>query len=402
MTELPLSGIRVADFGWVFAIPHATQWLGALGADVIRVETALAPDIARLLGGTDGVMGINRSGVFNSINCSKKSIAVNLSRPEGREIARRLVRISDVVTENYTVGNMRKFGLTYEELRAIRPDIIMLSGTPLGQTGPYANAVGWGPTTQAFAGMCHLTGYPGGFPCGIGGTWPDFAIGVVMAFVLLTALHYRERTGEGQYIDLSMAETVSAMLPEAFMDYFLNWRDPGPIGNRDECIAPHGVFPTAGEDKWIAIAVATDEEFGTLCEALGVAQLALDARFAQVWARLHNVDALEAEIASRTRTFDRDVLVAKLRSRNLACGPVYSAEELMRDPTFNSSGMLVRLNHGESGERIVPGLPVRFSAIEPDYRPAPTIGQNTDEVLSELLGYSADEIARMREDNVLI
>ncbi len=401
MEQLPLSGVRIADFGWIFAIPHTTAWLGSLGADVIRVETTLSPDIIRFISGTEGMVGINRSGMFHSINMSKRSIMLNLRHLEGQGIARRLVKLSDVVTENFTVTNMRKFGLAYEDLRALKPGLIMLSGTPLGQTGPYANAVGWGPTTQAFAGMCHLTGYPGGYPCGIGGTWPDFAVGVAMVFVLLAAIHHRDRTGEGQYIDLSMAETVTAMLPEAFTDFFMNGRDSGPIGNRDECMAPHGVFPAAGDDRWVAIAIATDDEFGALCETLQVPALAGDGRFARVASRLHNVNALEAEIAAQTRRFDRDDLVARLRAAGLAAGPVYRVDDLMADAAFQESGMLVKLKHGESGDRIVPGLPVRFSAFEPHYRPSPLIGEHTEEVLSGLLGYTADEIARLREDKVL-
>ena len=303
---LPFEGIRVADFGWIFAIPHATAWLGSMGAEVIRVESSVAPDLVRFLSGTDGTPGINRSGIFNSINFSRKSVSLDLTDPKAREIAHRLVKVSDIATENYTVGNMKKFGLDYETLRTIRPDLIMLSGTPLGQTGPYANTVGFGPTTQAFAGMCHLTGYPGDFPCGIGGTWPDFAVGTAMVFFILAALHHRDQTGEGQYLDLSMAETVTTMLPEAMMDYFLNWRDSGPSGNRDTGMAPHGVFPVKGDDQWIAVAIASDQEFESLCEALGVSALAKESRFARLASRLANVDELEREVASRTREFDRD------------------------------------------------------------------------------------------------
>src|SRR6202050_4415931 len=349
--SLPFEGIRIADFGWIFAIPHATAWLGSLGAEVIRVESTVAPDLVRFLSGTDGTPGINRSGIFNSINFSRKSLALNLMRPEAREIAHRLVKVSDIATENYTVGNMKKFGLDYESLRKIKPDLIMLSGTPLGQTGPYANTVGFGQTTQAFAGMCHLTGYPNDFPCGIGGTWPDFAVGTAMVFFILAALHHRDATGEGQYLDLSMAETVTAMLPEAMMDYFLNWRDNGPIGNRDSAMAPHGVFPVR-DDQWIAIAIASDEEFGALCEVLGVPALAKEPRFAKLASRLANVDDLERAVASRTREFDRDTLVEKLRARNLAAGPVYDPIGLMEDPALRESGMLIELAHPESGTRI--------------------------------------------------
>jgi len=399
---LPFEGIRVADFGWIFAIPHATAWLGALGAEVIRVESSVAPDLVRFLSGTDGTPGINRSGIFNSINFSRKSVSLNLMKPQAREIAHRLVKLSDITTENYTVGNMKKFGLDYESLRAIKPDIIMLSGTPLGQTGPYANTVGFGPTTQAFAGMCHLTGYPGDFPCGIGGTWPDFAVGTAMVFFILAALHHRDQTGEGQYLDLSMAETVTTMLPEAMMDYFLNWRDNGPIGNRDAAMAPHGVFPVKGDDRWIAIAIVTDEEFASLCEALGVPALAREARYAKLAARLANVDDLEREVAVRTREFDRDALVAKLRERGLAVGPIYGPMDLMEDPALRESGMLIELDHPESGKRVLPGLPVTFSAMQPDYQPAPAIGADSEQVLGELLGYSRDEIARLRDEKVII
>ena len=402
MSKLPLAGIRVADFGWIYAVPHATAWLGALGADVIRIESTLAPDLVRFLTGTDGVLGFNRSGVFHAINSSRRGVTLNLAQPEARDIARQIVMKSDIVTENFTVGNLAKYGLGYDDLVKIKPDIIMLSGTPLGQDGPFARTVGFGPTTQAFAGLCHITGYPHSFPCGIGGTWPDFAVGTGMVFFLLAALHHRDRTGQGQYLDLSMAEMVTTMIPEAMMDFFMNGRDPGGIGNRDESMAPHGVFPVAGEDKWIAIAIATDAEFAKLCDVLGVPSLAVDSKFAKLFGRLENVDELEREVAARTRNFQRDDLVARLRAQGLAAGPVYNTPELMSDPAFQSSGMLVELNHAEVGRRVVPGIPVNFGAIDLDYRGAPAIGEHTDQVMRELLGYSTEEIARLKAANVLV
>jgi crotonobetainyl-CoA:carnitine CoA-transferase CaiB-like acyl-CoA transferase len=398
----PLAGIRIADFGWIYAVPHATAWLGALGADVIRIETSLAPDLVRFLTGTNGVVGINRSGVFHAINTSRRSVALNLATAEAQTIAREIVRRSDFVTENFTVGNMAKYGLGYEDLVKIKSDIIMLSGTPLGQDGPFARTVGFGPTTQAFAGLCHITGYPDSFPCGIGGTWPDFAVGTGMVFFLLAALHHRDRTGEGQYLDLSMAEMVTTMMPEAMMDFLMSGRDQGTMGNRDASMAPHGVFPAAGDDKWIAIAIASDAEFAQLCEVLGVSTMASDRKFARMSARLSNLDELEREISARTRNFDRDDLVARLRERDLAAGPVYSTPELMNDPVFAESGMLVKLQHTEVGERVVPGIPVRFGAIDLDYRGAPMIGENTEQVLADLLGYSTEEIARLKEAKVLV
>jgi len=397
MNDLPLAGIRVADFGWIFAVPHTTSWLGALGADVIRIESPKRPDLVRFLGGTDGQLGINRSGLFHSINFSKRSIALDLTNPAGAEVARRLVACSDIITENFGTGVMTKFGLDYEKLRAVKPDIIMMSGTPLGQTGPLAGAIGYGPNSLAFSGISHLTGYPGGEPSGIGGTWPDFVVGVVMVMGVLAALHYRDRTGEGQYIDLSIAEMVTGMIPEAMMDFFLNGREQHPIGNRDPDLAPHGAFPTAGDDRWAAIVTVSDAEFTSLCEVLEAPGLAADARFQTMAARLQNVDALEREIGELTRKFDRDDLVAKLRARHIAAGPMYNTAEIIADPAMVESGMNVEVDHKEVGRRVIPGLPVSFSACQPNYYGGPAIGEHTDEVLTQVLGYSPDEITRLRQ-----
>jgi benzylsuccinate CoA-transferase BbsF subunit len=198
-----------------------------------------------------------------------------------------------------------------------------------------------------------------------------------------------------------MAEMVTTMMPEAMMDFLMNGRDQAAIGNRDESMAPHGVFPAAADDQWIAIAIASDTEFATLCEALDVSSMASDPKFSRLYGRLANVEELEREIAPRTRVHHRDELVTKLRARGLAAGPVYSTPEVINDPVFAESGMLVKLKHGEVGERVVPGLPVRFSGIDLEYRGAPMIGEHTDEVMREV-GYSAEEIARLKEGKVLI
>jgi benzylsuccinate CoA-transferase BbsF subunit len=222
-----------------------------------------------------------------------------------------------------------------------------------------------------------------------------------MVFFLLAALQYRDRTGEGQYLDLSMAEMVTTMIPEAMMDFFLNGREQSPQGNRAPSMAPHGVFPAAGEDRWVAIAIASDAEFAALCEVLGVPSLASDRAYARLPERLGNVEMLENEVAARTRDFDRDELVRRLRERGLAAGPVYNTHELAADRAFRASEMMITREHGESGARAVPGLPVKFSAIEPDYCGAPRIGQHSDEILGTLLGMDAEEIARLKEGKVI-
>jgi benzylsuccinate CoA-transferase BbsF subunit len=396
MSDLPLAGVRVADFGWIFAVPHTTSWLGALGADVIRIESPKRPDLVRFLGATDGKPGINRSGLFHSINFSKRSIALDLNTKAGADVARRLVSLSDIAVENFGTGVMAKFGLDYENLRAVKPDLVMMSGTPLGQTGPFSGAIGYGPNSLAFSGISHLTGYPGGEPSGIGGTWPDFVVGVVMVMGALAALHYRDRTGEGQYLDMSIAEMVTGMLPEAMMDFFLNGREHDPIGNRDPDIAPHGAFPAAGDDQWLGIVTVSDAEFAALCEVLNAPALAADARFQTMAARLQNVDALERELSELTRKFERDDLVVKLRARGIAAGPMYNTAEIMDDPAMVESGMNIELAHKEVGRRVIPVLPVTFSGFTPNYYGGPAIGEHTDEVLSGVLGYSAEEIARLK------
>jgi crotonobetainyl-CoA:carnitine CoA-transferase CaiB-like acyl-CoA transferase len=274
----------------------------------------------------------------------------------------------------------------------------MMSGTPLGQTGSLSGAIGYGPNSLAFSGISHLTGYPGGEPCGIGGTWPDFVVGVVMVIGALAALHHRDRTGEGQYIDMSIAEMVTGMLPEAMLDFFLNGREHAAAGNRDPDLAPHGTFPAAGDDRWIAFVTASDAEFAGLCEALGAPATANDPRFQTVKARVENVDALEAALGALTRNFERDELVAALRARGIAAAPVYNTFELMDDPAMVESGMNIELDHQEAGKRVIPVLPVTFSGFTPNYYGAPAIGQHSDEVLSSLLGYSAEEIARLRKE----
>ena len=399
--RLPFEGLRVADFGWIFALPLATTWLGVLGADVIRIESARSPDLVRLLSGTEGVVGVNRSGMFNAINYSKRSVALDLTNPKAGAIARRLVTMGDIVTENFGAGTMARFGLDYENLARLRPGLVMISGTSLGQTGPLSNTIGYGPNNQAFAGMCHLTGYPGGVPSGLGGTWPDFAVGMAIIAALQTALYHQRRSGDGQYIDLSMGEVVTAMLPEAMLEYLMNGVDSGPIGNRDPHIAPHGIFPMKGADEWVAIAIATDREFEVLCAVLGAPRLAADPRYRTIAERLRNVDALEREIAALTRGRERDELVAALRDRDLAAGPVYNIEALLGDPAVRASGMLMKLEHPVGGNRQVPGLPVRFGSIAPEYRAAPMLGEHTDEVLGGLLGLEADEIAALRSEGVI-
>jgi benzylsuccinate CoA-transferase BbsF subunit len=258
MSPLPLEGVLVADFGWILAAPQCTAWLGAMGAEVIRIESRQRFDVIRFIGQDPrNLKGPDGSPIFNGLNYSKRGVTLNLSHPQGVALAKEIVRRSDIVVENFTVGMMKRWGLGYEDLCQIKPDIVMVSGSPVGQHGPDSHCVGWGPITQASAGICHLTGYPDGPPSSLGGTWPDYMVGVVMTYAVLAALYCRRRTGKGQYVDLAMAEVVTSMLPEAMMDYVMNNRDVGRQGNHDAVMVPHNVYRCKGDDTWVVIAVET-------------------------------------------------------------------------------------------------------------------------------------------------
>ena len=405
MTQLPLAGIRVADFGWILAVPHATAWLAVMGAEVIKIESMQRPDLVRLLGHLPGKpMDIDGSPCFNALNFSKKGITLNLGHPQGVALAKEIIRHSDIVTENFTVGNMKKWGLGYDDLCQLRPDLIMLSGTPLGQVGSESQCVGWGPHTQAYAGMCHLTGYPGGAPSGLGGTWPDFMIGVVMAYAVLSALHYRHRTGKGQYIDLAMAEVVMSMLPEGFADYNMNGRDRGRRGNRDDVMVPHNVYRCAGNDQWAAIAVNSEDEWRALCETLGYPQWLTDPRFSDRQSRKAHEETLDALIEAWTVQRSPVEVMHTLQAAGVAATPVYNTEGLCTDPQFQHRRYTVPIDHPVTGLIPAAGIPGIYSAIAKEalhYTAAPCLGQHNEDILGGLLGLSAAEIARLKEERVV-
>lgn len=405
MSRLPLEGVRIADFGWILAVPQATAWLAVMGAEVIKIESMQRLDLIRLLGQIPGrPTDIDGSCYFNSLNFGKKSVTLNLGHPKGVELAKALILRSDIVAENFTVGNMKKWGLGYEDLYKIKPDLIMLSGTPLGQFGSESQCVGWGPHTQAYAGMCHLTGYPDGPPSGLGGNWPDFMIGVVMAYAIMSALHYRRRTGKGQYIDLAMAEVVMSMLPEGFADYNMNGNDRGRRGNSDDVMVPHNVYRCAGNDQWAAIAVNSETEWQALCRAVGHPEWLGDFRFKDRTSRKANETALDTLVATWTSQRSPIEVMHTLQASGVAATPVYNTEALCNDPQFQHRGYTVSLDHPVTGTIPVAGIPGLYGAVPKEalnYTSAPRLGQHNDEILSGLLGLSSTDITRLKEEQVI-
>ena len=395
----PLAGIRILDFGWILSVPYAGGWLGALGAEVIRIESnsRLEPGRSSLAGGADGIAGVNRSGIWNCLNHSKRGITLNIRHPDGRRLVKELAAVSDVVMENFSTGVLERNGLGYDELREVKPDIIMLSGSSMGTYGPDSAATGFGPNVCSFAGQPSVTGYEGGQPQNLGGNWPDYLVGTMMVHSVLSALRYRRKTGEGQKIEAAMAEVVSYMMPEAFLDWTMNGRIADRVGNRDPRMSPHGVYPGEGEDQWVAISVETDAEWRSLCAAIGRPDLSSDARFASLAARKRNEDALDAIIEKWTSARPPMDAARALQTAGVAAGPVMDAAALMSDPHFRERGSIVEMDHPEVGRREVAGLPMRFSAMpRPAYYPAPRLGEHNGAIISNLLGRPPSELERLK------
>ncbi len=405
MSKLPFEGIRVADFGWVIAAPACTLWLANMGAEVIKIETKAHPETLRTInhgGYADGVPGLNRAGGFNSLNYSKYSCSLDLTRPRARELAKEIIKKSDVVVEAYTGSVAERFGLTYPELQAVKPDIILLSISSLGKTGPLWDATGFGPANQAYASLPSMTGYEGSIGSNMGGTWPDYLVGIACAYLAVAGLYYRRRTGRGLHLDLSMVQVVLNMIPGQLLDYQMNGRIAQPQGNRDPMAAPHGVYRCLGDDKWVAIAVQDEEQWRALCRAAGHPEWEADDRFADLSSRQRNQHELDALITQWTLVHTATDVMEKLQKVGVAAGPSQNSRDLINDPQLRHRNQFIEMDHPEAGRRLTMAAPALFSAIpERRYFPAPLLDQHNRRVFGELLGMSQQEIDSLTEAGVI-
>ena len=399
----PLAGIRIADFTWVWAGPFCTLQLAHLGAEVIRVETATRQCVTRLLPPfADFEPGPDRSGYFNQYNQGKKSIALDLKRPEAIEAARRLCAASDVVVENFAAGVMERMGLGWDVLRRLRADLIMIALSGYGATGPDADKVSYGPAQVPLSGMSSVTGYRGFPPMHVGISYGDPTGGLHGAVVVLAALLYRARTGQGQYIDLSQWETSMAVLPEAITAWTMNGVAPERDGNRDPYLAPHGVFRAAGEDRWVAIAVEDDAAWARFAAAIGQPELASDPRYATAGARKRHEDSVDEIVTAWTSVRSPEEATAALQAAGVAAFTSATNRDLAEDPHLNERGFFVEHPHPVVGARKHVGVPWRMSESECRVRrAAPCLGADTDQVLRDVCGYSAAEVAGLREAQAL-
>lgn len=378
MTNPVLKGIRILDFTWVLAGPYATRLLADFGAEVIKIQPLLPQEedaFAR--------------GYYNTWNRNKLGITLNMSKPEGIALAKRLVAVSDAVVENFTPRVMANWGLDYERLKTIKPDIIMLSLSTMGTTGPLRDYTGFGPTIQAFSGLTYLTSYPGGPPLGPGTAYADHVGALFACLALLGALEYRQKTGEGQYIDVSQVEAMASLLGDAFVP-------------ARESVATCGVYRCKGEDRWCALSVATDEEWQGFKKALGSPPWAEDKRFATLANRLKNKRALDEVVEGWTKEHTAEEVMSRLQKQGVAAGVVQSAADLAKDPQLKERGFFIELDHPEMGRTVSDAAPIRLSATPPGYsRPAPLPGQDNDYVYGQLLGLSEGVMAELKEQGVI-
>ncbi|MEM6703973.1 MAG: CoA transferase [Acidobacteriota bacterium] len=398
--RLPLEGVRVAEFAWMWAGPYAGVLLAALGAEVIKVEGPKRLDLTRRsvvwprADERPHAIGVDDGMGYNTMNLGKRSLTLDLSQPEGREIAQRLTATCDIVYDNMRPDALGKLGLGYEDLRARREDIIVASSSGRGHGGPESSYLGYAMVHQAAGGGAYISGYPDDHPTHSGGD-VDLMNAVALAFALVAALHHRRETGEGQFIDFSQCDGVTSLLGEVLLEVELGGALPERNGNRHATSAPHGVYRCWGVDRWLALEVHTDEDFARLCDLLGEPERAAHERFATAASRKENEDELDAWIEDWTRLRDRDAVARELTAAGLAAAPSRDADDLYADSHLRERGSLVEIDHPTLGPLVLPGMPFRVTDLDLELRHAPLLGQDNDALLAEL-GLSDAEISDYR------
>jgi len=403
MNEGPLKGVRLTEFTSAWAGPYATCLLGFLGAEIIKIESQVRLDHSRNLSFSTGkrFSGPNESEVFNNINLNKKSITLNLKAPKGIELAKEIVAVSDLVMENMRPGVMTRLGLGYDALREIKPDLIYLSSSACGQTGPEREYVGYAPTFAALGGVSYITGYEDWPPSNFMGAI-DLRSATTAAASILAALVQKQRTGKGQYVDMASQESIAVLIGDVILDYVINQRVQTRRGNKGYRIAPHNCYRCAGEDKWISIAVATNEEWEGLCRAVGRPDLAKDERFALPEDRYKNQEALDQMISDWTRDKERYELMEELQQAGVAAAPTLSSEGLFKDPHVRDRGVFQQVEHPAIGQDWVIAPPWRLSETPAQInRHAPLLGEHNEYVFEELLGMSETEVEKLKQEKVV-
>jgi crotonobetainyl-CoA:carnitine CoA-transferase CaiB-like acyl-CoA transferase len=396
----PLKGVRVFDLTRVLAGPTCVQMLADLGADVIKIEKPDSGDDTR--GFAPPFMpGTKESAYFVGVNRNKRSVTLDIATPEGQEIAHRLIARSDILVENFKVGALAKYGLSYPALHTRYPGLIYCSITGFGQTGPYAERPGYDSLIQAMGGVMSLTGDPDGEPQKVGVPLADLFAGLYGCIGVLAALRHRDATGQGQQIDIGMLDAHAASLANQAMNYLATGENPPRLGNQHPNIVPYQVFATC--DGYVALSIANDPTFKRFCENFGFSHLLADARFTTNAARVQNRDEVIATLAPLLKSKTTAEWVAMLEKLKIGCGPINTLRDVFADPQIRARGVVVHLPHPQAPQGVdVIANPVRLSETPADYRlPPPLLGEHTEEVLSEYLGFDKAQLAALRDRGVI-
>jgi crotonobetainyl-CoA:carnitine CoA-transferase CaiB-like acyl-CoA transferase len=398
-----LSNIRVLDLTRVLAGPWATQMLADFGAEVIKIEKPGDGDDTRgwgppFLKNPDGTRG--DAAYFQSANRGKWSVAIDMASAQGQQLIRSLAAKSDVVIENFKVGGLKKYGLDYESLKAVNPRLIYCSITGFGQDGPYANRAGYDFMIQGMSGVMSITGEKGGSPIKMGVAFSDVFAGLHAAIGILAALYHRERSGEGQFIDISLLDSQVAVLANQALNYLVGGKPPGRLGNAHPNIVPYQTFETA--DGHIIMAVGTDRQYAEYCTIIGAPHLASDERFKTNRGRVENREALIPQLQPFMKKRTTAVWIEAFEAAAVPCGPINTLDEVFANPQVLARGMQIGLTRDDGLQ--VPGVanPIVFSETPNVYeKPSPRLGDGTAKVLSELLGLEDNELVGLRSRKII-
>ncbi|MBL7120102.1 MAG: CoA transferase [Dehalococcoidia bacterium] len=403
MTKQVFEGTKVFDLSWAGVGPMIGRELAEHGATVIRVESHRRLDTIRTGGPfKDGKPGINRSAMYAAYNTNKYGISLDLTKPGSKEVARRLVAWADIVTDSMTVGTMAKLGLDYESCRKINPRVIYFSTTQQGQHGPHSGFHGFGHHANALLGVCTATGWPDSDPTLPFTAYCDFIAPWYVIIAVIGALLRRRQTGKGMYIEQSQFEAGLSFIAPHLLDYTVNKHIVTRMGNRDRYMCPHGVYACCGADRWVAIAVANEEQWQCLCRVIGDPDWIRDPRFTTVLGRKENEDELDRLIGEWTKDYTPEQVMTMMQDAGVPAGVVQTGEDLLNDPQLKHRQHYRVLNHPEIGPHSYNAPAYRLSKTPCDlHRPAPCLGEHNSYVYKEILGFSDDEIADMIVEGVI-
>lgn len=397
MVKSVFDGIKVADFTWALAGALTTKHLADYGATVIKVESAAKPGALRTSQPyKDNKPGVNRSGYFAYFNGNKYDISIDLNHPKGIEVAKSLISWSDVVAENFRPGLMKRWGLDYENIKTFKPDIIMLSTSNQGQTGPYSGIAGYGNHLNGMTGLIHFTGWPDREPVSMMLAYTDYNVPQLATATVVAALDYRRRTGKGQYLDLSQFEAGVEFFSPAILDFTVNARESERAGNSCDYAAPHGAYRCDGDDRWCVIAIFNDTQWKALSELMGNPNWTNEPKFSTLTGRKENEDELNRLIEAWTINFTAEDLMDRLQDRRIPSGIVKSTRDIAEDPQLHYRNLWWKLNHREIGPFNQLGQASILSKTPAEGRmPAPCLGEHTEYVCVEILGMSDSEFLEL-------